>query len=108
MRWWGWGEDSAAVELPERAATLLREELGIDGSEGSAPVALEEVELAKPQLPTQARQAIAAVVGKRNVADDRLARVTHAGGRSYADLVRLRSGDGSGAPGRGGVAGIGR
>ena len=33
MRWWGWGEDSGAISLPEPALALLREELGLDGSQ---------------------------------------------------------------------------
>jgi len=36
-------------------------------------------------------------VGADQVQDDRAARVGHAAGRSYPDLVRLRAGDGAGA-----------
>ena len=34
----------------------------------------------------------------RTVADDRLTRLTHAGGKSYLDLLRRRAGDASDAP----------
>jgi alkyldihydroxyacetonephosphate synthase len=97
VRWWGWGEDGHAPELPEPAAELLRSELGVDG-ELRRPVPLEEVELLSPALPADARERLSGVVGAEHVRDDRAARVCHAVGRGYADLVRIRSGDGSSAP----------
>ena len=99
MRWWGWGEDGHVVAMPEAATALLREEIGADPS---APprhhVALEEVRLPAPRLPAAARERLSAAVGAERVRDDREARVAHAAGRSYPDLVRLRVGDGSSAP----------
>jgi alkyldihydroxyacetonephosphate synthase len=99
VRWWGWGEDGHVVAIPEAATALLREEIGADPS---APprrhVALEEVRLPAPRLPATARERLSAAVGAERVRDDRGARVAHAAGRSYPDLVRLRVGDGSSAP----------
>ena len=99
MRWWGWGEDGHVVAIPEAATALLREEIGADPS---APprrhVALEEVRLPAPRLPAAARERLSAAVGAERVREDREARVAHAAGRSYPDLVRLRVGDGSSAP----------
>jgi alkyldihydroxyacetonephosphate synthase len=98
MRWWGWGEDGHPVSLPEPALALLREELGDDLAGRHAPVGLEEVRLPEPRLPAGARSRLEAAVGADRVLDDRSARVAHAAGRSYADLVRLRSGDAARAP----------
>jgi alkyldihydroxyacetonephosphate synthase len=98
MRWWGWGEDGHQVSLPEPALTLLRDELGADLSDRHEPVALEEVRLPDPRLPGSTRARLEAAVGAGHVQDDRTARVAHAAGRGYADLVRLRSGDASRAP----------
>ena len=98
MRWWGWGEDGHTVAMPETAAALLRDELAIDRSVRSRPVALDEVRLPEPRLPVAARERLRDAVGAENVRDDRDSRVGHAAGRSYPDLVRLRSGDGSSAP----------
>ena len=99
MRWWGWGEDGHVVAIPEAATALLREEIGADLS---APprrhVVLEEVRLPAPRLPAAARERLSAAVGAERVRDDRDARLAHAAGRSYPDLVRLRVGDGSTAP----------
>jgi alkyldihydroxyacetonephosphate synthase len=98
VRWWGWGEDGHDAPIPEPAAGLLREVLGTDGSVRRRPVALEEVRLPDPRLPSGARERLAGAVGAEHVRDDREVRVSHATGRSYPDLVRLRSGDGSSAP----------
>jgi alkyldihydroxyacetonephosphate synthase len=98
MRWWGWGEEGHQVTLPEPALALLRDELGADPSARHEPVALEDVRLPEPRLPGGARARLEAAVGAGHVLDDRVARVAHAAGRSYADLVRLRAGDASSAP----------
>ena len=98
MRWWGWGQDGHPVSLPEPAVALLHDELGADLSVRHEHVALEDVRLPQPRLPGGARARLEAAVGAEHVLDDRAARVSHAAGRSYPDLVRLRSGDASSAP----------
>ncbi len=98
MRWWGWGEDEHAIELPPAAQALLGEELGATLDERRGRVELDAIALPEPGLPKGARSAIAAAVGEGGVRDDRVARVEHALGKSYPDLVRIRSGDGSSAP----------
>jgi alkyldihydroxyacetonephosphate synthase len=98
MRWWGWGEDGHEVSLPEPALALLRDELGADPEARRVPVALDEVRLPEPRLPGGAARRLESAVGPDHVLDDRAARVWHAAGRGYADLVRLRAGDASSAP----------
>ena len=98
MRWWGWGEDGHSVPLPAAVEGLLRDELGADPGVRKPPVALEQVALPDPALPGAAREGLAAAVGADNVRDDRATRIAHAVGRSYPDLVRIRSGDASSAP----------
>jgi alkyldihydroxyacetonephosphate synthase len=91
MRWWGWGEDGHAVPLPASAETLLREQLGADPAARHPPVALNEVSLPDSRLPAAARERLAAAVGAEHVRDAREDRIGHAVGRSYPDLVRIRS-----------------
>lgn len=98
MRWWGWGDDGHADGLPEAATAMLRAELGTDGFIEAEPVKLDDVRLPDPALPASARERLVAAVGADNVRDDRETRVLHAGGKSYPDLVRMRSGDASSAP----------
>jgi alkyldihydroxyacetonephosphate synthase len=98
MRWWGWGEDGHDVPLPAAVLALLRDELGVDPSVRRGPVALEEVRLPAPRLDDAVRGRLSDALGAAHVRDDRDARLTHAAGRGYLDLVRLRAGDGSSAP----------
>ena len=97
MRWFGWGDEgSSTIELPAGAGPLLRE-LGA-GDRHTPPVALSDVRLPEPALSDAVLSRLVDAVGEDNVLLDRLTRVSRAAGRSYPDLVRLRSGDGSGAP----------
>jgi len=98
MRWWGWGEDGHDAPLSAGAQALLAQRIGPLPRVRCVPVALEDVRLPQPTLPAAARERLTAVVGAGYVRDDRLARVSHAAGRGYHDLVRLRAGDASGAP----------
>jgi alkyldihydroxyacetonephosphate synthase len=98
MRWWGWGRDEDAIELPAAAAELLRGELGLSGDEDGARVELDAVDVPAASLNGTAREALRAVVGSAAVGDGHDIRVAHAAGRSYPDLLRLRAGDASGAP----------
>ena len=87
MKWWGWGDPGRRVDLPPGAADALREELGVEPGDATEPVAIEQVRLpdARP-VPDAVRSAAGEVLDGE---EDRLRR---AAGRSYPDLVRLRSG----------------
>ena len=98
MRWWGWGEDGHAVQLPPVAEDMLRDELGVDPGARRPPVGLEQVSVPDSRLSGPARERLAAAVGAERVLDGREDRIAHAVGRSYPDLVRIRSGDASSAP----------
>jgi alkyldihydroxyacetonephosphate synthase len=98
VRWWGWDEDGHDVALPEHALEMLRSEIGLDPAAGAPHVALEEVRLPESRLDASVRARLAGVVGEEHVRDDRSARVEHAAGRSYPDLVRLRTGGLEAAP----------
>jgi alkyldihydroxyacetonephosphate synthase len=98
MRWWGWGEDGHSVPLPPAAEALLRDELGADPGVRRPPVAFEQVSVPEARLPDAVRERLSAAVGAESVRDDRDTRIAHAVGRSYPDLVRIRSGDASSAP----------
>jgi alkyldihydroxyacetonephosphate synthase len=97
-RWWGWAEPARPPHLPEAGLTLLRNEIGLpEGARGDR-VALEQVELPEGALPEPALARLRDVVGEASVRIDRVDRIVHAAGKSYPDLVRLRSGDASSAP----------
>jgi len=100
--WHGWGDPSQAHPLSDAAWHALAARIGAAPGEPSRPVAIEDVSLTPSALDqptgTAARQALEAIVGPEYVQTDRASRVAHAGGKSYPDLHRLRSGDGSNAP----------
>jgi alkyldihydroxyacetonephosphate synthase len=77
---------------------LLRSELGVEGGRSSPPVALDAVRLPEPALAEGARRALEGALADGSLSDDREARILHAAGRGYPDLVRLRSGDALSAP----------
>jgi len=98
MRWWGWGEDGHDAPLSAGARALLAERIGPLPADRREPVALDDVRLPAPALPAAARERLVAALGAEHVREDRLARVTHAAGRGYHDLVRLRAGALEAAP----------
>jgi alkyldihydroxyacetonephosphate synthase len=97
MRWWGWGDPAHPTALPEHAVALLREEVGLR-PDPRPPVRLDDVRLPDRRLSDTTGDLLASVVGEDGVRDDREARVLHAAGKSYPDLVRQRSGRPEDAP----------
>jgi alkyldihydroxyacetonephosphate synthase len=97
MRWWGWGDAAHPPALPAGALGYLDERLDLPGRP-RPPVALEHVRLQEPALPDGALQALRGIVGSEHVRDDRLARVEHAAGKGYQDLIHVRAGRLEGAP----------
>lgn len=97
--WHGWGDPAHVKPLPTGGWPLLKFLGGIvPASADTPPVALEDVRLPEVRLSESARDALVAVVGDEHYSTERLDRVEHAGGKSYPDLYRLRTGDGSRAP----------
>jgi alkyldihydroxyacetonephosphate synthase len=97
MKWWGWGSEDRTVTLPEPALAQLRGVLGAEARRAE-PVALDQVQLGDSRLPQKVADQFTDVVGDEWVRSDRLTRVRHAAGKSYPDLVRMRSGEADQAP----------
>src|SRR5436305_6284788 len=91
MKWWGWGDPDHLPQLSDHAVAFLRAEVGI-ADQPRSPVALDDVRMGEPALPADARARLAAAVGEEHFREDRRARVVHAAGKSYPDLVRQRAG----------------
>jgi alkyldihydroxyacetonephosphate synthase len=98
-RWWGWGDPAAATEVPAAADELLGQELELPAGWSGAPAAaLDDVRVPEPRLGGDVAARLSSVVGEAGLIIDHDARVRHAGGKSYPDLVRLRAGDAESAP----------
>jgi alkyldihydroxyacetonephosphate synthase len=83
--------------LPKAARRHLARELGWT-PRTTPPVPVDDIRLAPSRLPERARHALVALLGEEHVRTDRDARLRHAGGKSYTDLLRRREGDASDAP----------
>ena len=97
-RVWGWGgEGPARPTLSQPARDLLRRVLDLP-EPPPGPASPERLEMPESVLPEEARSRLLDAVGEGALAEDRAARARCAAGKSYEDLVRLRSGDARGAP----------
>src|SRR5947209_4794776 len=87
MRFWGWGEPARPPHLSEPGLKLLRErtDTPVQPRRGE-PVALDAVRLPDSRLSEQ-------LATRLRARTDRDARVLHAAGKSYPDLIRMRSGE---------------
>jgi alkyldihydroxyacetonephosphate synthase len=92
--WTSWGETQPT--LTSRMKRLLRDEIGATTPAPPAPI--EQARLQPSDLPPETRTRLEEALGAAAVLVDDPARAIHAGGQSYADLVRRRSGDAGDAP----------
>lgn len=97
--WSGWGDPAAVKPLSPLAWKVVTLATGVRPAPTvTPPVPLEAVRLPDVRLTPDDLTALRDLVGAEHVSTERLDRVEHAGGKSYPDLYRLRSGDGSHAP----------
>lgn len=97
MKWWGWGAPDHEVEIPEHALKGLSELLDTDLSPRS-PCRYDELRLRKTALSGRAQQTLAKELGADYVRVDRDARILHAAGKGYPDLIKMRGGEIDPAP----------
>lgn len=95
LRWWGWGTLEQTYSLDDRPYLwpTLRQWLALpEDILHIPPVLLEDIDLRPPRLTGADLSALHKIVGEDAVRVDRRARVEHAFGKSYRDLVRVRAG----------------
>ncbi len=79
MKWWGWGRPDD--QPPAAMGLAAREHLGFGPADFEEPARLEDVELRPPRVePPDALREICST--------DREARISHAYGKAYRDIVR--------------------
>jgi alkyldihydroxyacetonephosphate synthase len=94
----GWGPaPDGAQELSKAARRYLVRELGWTPRE-TPPVPLDEIRLKPSRLEPDVVARLTDLLGEENLSTEREARLKHAGGKSYLDLLRHRAGDASEAP----------
>jgi alkyldihydroxyacetonephosphate synthase len=97
LRWWGWGTLDRGFSLQDRPAfwpTFQQWlELPDEALNQEAPsISLKEISLRPPRLDDPMLSSLYKLLGKDVVRTDKRARVEHAYGKSYCDLVRIRAG----------------
>ncbi|MQA06604.1 MAG: FAD-binding protein [Streptosporangiales bacterium] len=94
-----WEHADAPPRLSRARLRLLRRRLEVSASTAEhAPEAAGEVEVPPSRLEAGTVRALAAVVGAEHVTTDAAERFAHAGGMSYADLLRRREAAAVAAP----------
>jgi alkyldihydroxyacetonephosphate synthase len=102
LRWYGWGDAAKTYPLDHRpgAWKFLRARLDLGGEEEFRACTFESIQLRPPRIDEPTLQKAwesgfrpRSVPAEVFVRTDPRARVLHAYGRSYRDLVRLRRGD---------------
>ena len=84
---WGWGEPGAGPALPEHAKGFLQAAIGVSGDVVSPPPK-EMPSLPPSRLPSTLREKLS----PPTLRDDDEIRVLRAAGKSYLDLLAMRSG----------------
>lgn len=94
-KWWGWGweDKSRPVESLPVLWAYLQQRLQLDPSIRRMVPPLDEVRIPPAFLSPDELVEIEKLVGEGNLSVTHTDRVSHAVGRSYRDLVRLRSGN---------------
>ncbi len=95
MKWWGWGapDKTYALDARPKAWPWLKAKLGVTEEVHRPPVDSGAIQLPPARLAVPALEALAGAVGEVNVTTQAGARLTHAYGKSYRDLVRIRAGE---------------
>ena len=96
FKWWGWGHAGHRTDVKPAQAEAMRSELGVEPSDGGEPVPLEQVQV--PAARPVPESVVRAAGGEEAVLTGDADRIRRAAGRSYPDLVRLRSGKLESAP----------
>ncbi|MDO5672341.1 MAG: FAD-binding oxidoreductase [Actinomycetaceae bacterium] len=97
--WWGWGQESHPRNIPPAVWPFLKREFGIvPSTQRKDPVPIDSVDVPPSALEETVISELMGILGSTNVKTDRHTRITHASGKSYPDMYRLRTGNARHAP----------
>jgi len=91
-KWWGWGLEDAPPAKAEGFLSFLSQRIGPWPDFNKPPPLLDQIEMRPPGASPRLLDELVAAVGRDYVRTDQRSRVFHSLGRSYRDLIRLRSG----------------
>lgn len=96
LRWNGWGWNEGGFDLGGREDAIwawVRDALGMDALRPRPAEPLEQIELREPRLDEAVLGELKGIVGPEQLHTGAYERAFHARGRSYADLLHLRTGN---------------
>lgn len=94
-KWWGWGDASKRFPLEHSPGLwpFLEAQIGPLGERTMRPVSREAIALRASRLSADDRTALQMILGRDGLSVDDSDRLSHAYGKSYRDLIRLRRGE---------------
>lgn len=101
LRWNGWGSHDVSFDTKGRDREIwdfVRGAVGLDALPSTPAAPLERIELPRSRLAPAQIEGLGAITDAARVRTDAYERAFHAVGRSYHDLVRVRSGELASAP----------
>lgn len=92
LRWWGWGYEEIHYPLERKPYFLpfLQEKLGAKPQPVLPVPSPDEIELPPSRLEPEVQEELSRIVGEGNWSSSHQERLTHALGKSYPDLIRIR------------------
>lgn len=93
-RWYGWGYSDTSYSFENRptAWSYLKSQLGLTEEAAAPVVSLASIQLRPSRLDAALLGQLRGMLGDSAVTVDDQVRLTHSLGKSYPDLIRLRSG----------------
>jgi len=93
-KWWGWGWEDHALPLESRPVLwkYLQDRIKADPRTSCPVVPIEAIGVPPSLLSPTDLTELEALLGEENVSIENAMRITHAFGKGYKDLVRIRAG----------------
>lgn len=95
LKWNGWGREGKNFHFGDREDAFwewVRSELQMDELDTRAPLGVDDLKIRVSDLPDEVQEGLVSAVGAEHVKTDRYERLFHAVGKSFRDLIRIRSG----------------
>jgi len=91
-KWWGWGAEGREFNIESRPASwsAIRGALSLSGDERWPRPEFQEIPLQPSRMAQADRAALEGILGEGGISTDHRDRLSHALGKSYLDLIRLR------------------
>lgn len=93
MKWWGWGAENIRFNVQDRPGIkqYVHDKLQVDLSIKPIEWDINKISIPAASLPDDIIESLKSILGQDGLSIDRNDRIIHAYGKSYKDLLRIRS-----------------